>query len=61
MISHICGRAFIQSSDLKKHRTHTGKRPYNCDTCGMEITQYIYTVEKPYKGDTCEIAFTQAI
>ena len=35
---HICGKAFKQSSDLKKHvNLHTGTFQFKCEECNMEF------------------------
>jgi hypothetical protein len=33
-VCDICGRAFTQGGDMRKHRlTHTGERAYKCEMC----------------------------
>lgn len=60
--------SFSQSGYVGIHmRTHTGARPYICQTCGkafagsntLAIHMRIHTGEKPYTCDTCGKSFSR--
>ncbi|XP_044837595.1 zinc finger protein 497-like [Mauremys mutica] len=57
-----CGKSFIWSSHLERHRSvHTGERPYACPDCGERFTQsshlrqhqLAHGGERPYKCGDC--------
>lgn len=64
----ICGKAFVQKSNLIYHeQIHTPERPYKCAEYGKAFTQRsvltrpqgVHTGEKPYKCDECGKTFRQ--
>ncbi|XP_067635471.1 zinc finger protein 91-like [Eurosta solidaginis] len=68
-ICDICGAAFSQPYELKKHkRYHLGERKYKCDYCDMRFVRpdhqrrhmRTHTGEKPYKCKYCDRAYAQS-